>query len=362
MTTTADERTRIVSEPAAARGGDDRVDLGSFRVVHTRHWFRWALAALVIFFVAQFAWSLVTNANYEWDVFAKYFFSEPVLIGVGYTLALTAISATIGFVLGTLLALARLSKSSLLNAAAWSYIWFFRSVPLVVQIIVWYNLGYLYPTLGLGTPFTTDFWIVEFPTVQLISAFAAAILGLSLHQAAYSAEIIRGGLLSVDQGQTEAAAALGIPASKRLLRIILPQAMRSIIPNATNEVIGLVKGASVVFVIAIPEVFYAVQVIYNRNSRVIPLLLVAVVWYTIITTILSIAQFYIERHYARGAVRVLPPTPIQRFRHWSSVQWARLGDDKAAPPPLAGADAAPLVVAAQQGTRNDATFSGGTGA
>ncbi len=176
--------------------------------------------------------------------------------------------------------------------------------------------------------------------MQLISAFAAAILGLSLHQAAYSAEIIRGGLLSVDQGQLEAAAALGIPPRRRLSRIILPQAMRSIIPNATNEVIGLVKGASVVFVIALPEVFYAVQVIYNRNSRVIPLLLVAVVWYTIITTVLSIAQYYIERHYARGAVRVLPPTPLQRFRHWVGVQWARLGDGDSGPPPLVGVDAA----------------------
>lgn len=312
----------------------DRVDLGSARVVHTRHWFRWALSAILIFAIAQFVWSLFTNENYEWDVFASYFFSEPVLIGIGYTLSLTAIAASIGFVLGTVLALGRLSKSTLLSSISWSYIWFFRSVPLVVQIIVWYNLGYLYPTLGLGTPFTTDYWIVEFPTVQLISAFAAAILGLGLHQAAYSAEIIRGGLISVDQGQQEAAAALGIPARKRLFRIILPQAMRSIIPNATNEVIGLVKGASVVFVIAIPELFYAVQVIYNRNSRVIPLLLVAVVWYTVITTILSIAQYYIERYYARGSVRTLPPTPLQRLRHWVAVQWARLGDDGVKAPPL----------------------------
>ncbi|WP_235559091.1 amino acid ABC transporter permease, partial [Microbacterium sp. Leaf351] len=179
---------------------------------------------------------------------------------------------------------------------------------------------------------------------QLISAFAAAVLGLGLHQAAYSAEIIRGGLLSVDQGQHEAAAALGIPAWRRLSRIILPQAARSIIPNATNEVIGLVKGTSVVFVIALPELFYAVQVIYNRNSRVIPLLLVAVVWYTIITTLLSIAQFYIERHYARGSVRVLPPTPLQRFRRWVALRWARLGDeprpDAAASPAGAGAAAA----------------------
>jgi len=168
-----------------------------------------------------------------------------------------------------------------------------------------------------------------------VSAFAAAILGLGLHQAAYSAEIIRGGLVSVDPGQHEAAAALGIPASRRLFRIILPQAMRSIVPNATNEVIGLVKGASVVFVIAIPELFYAVQVIYNRNSRVIPLLLVAVVWYTLITTILSIAQYYIERYYARGSARALPPTPVQRARRWVSVQWARLGD---APPGGTDAD------------------------
>jgi polar amino acid transport system permease protein len=328
MTTTAPAPADRTATPAASTA---RVDLGTIAVVPTRHWWRWILSALLLFVVAQFAWSLVTNDRYMWGTFAQYFFAEPVLIGIGYTLGLTAISAVVGFALGTLVALGRLSASPLLNAVAWGYIWFFRSVPLVVQIIVWYNLGYLYPTLGLGTPFTTDFWIVEFPTVQLVSAFAAAILGLGLHQAAYSAEIIRGGLVSVDPGQHEAAAALGIPASRRLFRIILPQAMRSIVPNATNEVIGLVKGASVVFVIAIPELFYAVQVIYNRNSRVIPLLLVAVVWYTLITTILSIAQYYIERYYARGAARALPPTPVQRARRWVSTQWARLGDD-AAPP------------------------------
>lgn len=356
MTDTLSRRAGAAEAAPPSPAASSRVDLGDLRVVHTRHWFRWSIGIVVLFVVAQFAWSLVTNENYEWDVFAHYFLSEPVLQGVGITLALTAISATIGFFLGTLLALARLAKSPLLNSAAWVFIWFFRSVPLVVQIIVWYNLGYLYPTLGLGTPFTTDFWIVEFPTVQLISAFAAAILGLSLNQAAYSAEIIRGGLLSVDQGQLEAAAALGIPPRRRLTRIVLPQAMRSIVPNATNEVIGLVKGASVVFVIAIPEVFYAVQVIYNRNSRVIPLLLVAVVWYTIITTILSVAQYYIERHYARGTVRVLPPTPVQRARHWIAVRWARLGDSDSSPPPLEGTDAAPLPSAAQQSTGNDAKF------
>lgn len=358
MTTTA-PATAARTDTAPAT---DRIDLGTVAVVPTRHWWRWTLSGLLLFVVAQFAWNLVTNDRFMWGTFAQYFFSEPVLIGIGYTLELTAISAALGFILGTLIALGRLSRSPLVSSLAWGYIWFFRSVPLVVQIIVWYNLGYLYPTLGLGTPFTTDFWIVEFPTVQLISAFAAAILGLGLHQAAYSAEIIRGGLISVDPGQYEAAAALGIPASRRLFRIILPQAMRSIVPNATNEVIGLVKGASVVFVIAIPELFYAVQVIYNRNSRVIPLLLVAVVWYAIITTILSVGQYYIERYYARGSARALPPTPLQRARTWVSVQWARLGDGPVPPPERRPAFAPEAPVSAGYTANASDTKFGGTGA
>jgi polar amino acid transport system permease protein len=353
MADTAADRRVEQSPPTSGK-----VDVAAIRVVHTKHWWRWTISAVVVFILAQFVWSLFTNEQYDWDTFGKYFFSDPVIKGVGITLFLTVISALIGFVLGTILAIARISKSLLLSGAAWLYIWFFRSVPLIVQIIVWFNLGYLYPTLGLGTPFTYDYWIVEFPTVQLISAFAAAILGLGLHQAAYSAEVIRGGLLSVDQGQLEAAAALGLPTHKRLFRIVLPQAMPSIIPNATNEIINLVKSAAVVFVIALPELFYAVQVIYNRNSRVIPLLLVAVVWYTIITTILSIAQYYIERHYAKGTVRILPPTPLQRVRHWFAVQWARLGDAPS-PPVLSGADAPPVGVTSRR--HDDSGFGGVNG-
>ncbi|UOQ90487.1 amino acid ABC transporter permease [Agromyces endophyticus] len=300
-------------------------------VVAVKHRGRWIASAVVAFLVLQFLWSLASNPKWQWDVFAEYFFSPAVVQGLLLTLQLTVISGLIGFVLGAVLAVFRLSKSPLLSAAAWWYIWFFRSVPLVVQILVWYNLGYLYPTLGLGTPFTTDFWLAEFQTTTLVSNFAAATIGLSLHQAAYSAEIIRGGILSVDQGQLEAAAALGLPRRVRFFRIILPQAARAIVPNAFNEVIGLVKGTSVVFVVALPELFYNVQVIYNRTQLVIPLLLVAVVWYALVTTVLSIAQYYVERRYARGAVRELPPTPIQRGRRWAAEQWARLGDAPAGP-------------------------------
>ncbi|GAB3607438.1 amino acid ABC transporter permease [Conyzicola nivalis] len=302
------------------------VDFGALPVVRTKHWVRWILGVVVVFVVAQLVWTLFTNAGYGWPTVAKYFFSDAILRGLGMTLLLTVVAGAIGFAVGSLLALMRLSKSPLLNAFAWSFIWFFRSVPLLVQILVWFNLGYLYPTIGLGVPFTTDYF-VEAQTVTLVSAFAAAVLGLSLNQAAYSAEIIRGGILSVDAGQLEAAAALGIPQHRRITRIILPQAARSIIPNAFNEIIGLLKGTSIISVIALAELFYVSQVIYNRNQQVIPLLLVAVLWYMILTTVLSIAQFYVERYYSRGSARVLPPTPIQRAKAWVAVQWNRLDDE-----------------------------------
>ena len=325
--------------PAVVNRGSHRADIdySALKVVHNRHYVRWIFGALVLFVVLQFLWSLATNDRYGWDIVAKYFFAPAILRGLGLTLALTAVAGSIGFLLGTLLALARLSKSPILNSVSWSFIWFFRSVPLLVQVLIWYNLGYLYPQLGLGIPFT-DTYALSFDTITLISQFAAAVLGLSLHQAAYSAEIIRGGILSVDQGQLEAAAALGLPRHTRVLRIILPQAARSILPNAFNEIIGLLKGTSIVSVIALGELFYVAQVIYNRNQQVIPLLLVAVIWYIVLTTVLSIGQFYVERHFARGAERVLPPTPIQKARRWVAAQWARLdeNDTPSAPAPSVG--------------------------
>ena len=180
-----------VAPPALPAGA---VDFGALPVVRTKHWVRWGLGAVVVFVVAQLVWTLLTNAGYGWPTVAKYFFSDAILRGLGLTLTLTVVAGALGFVIGSLLALMRLSRSPLLNAFAWSFIWFFRSVPLLVQVLVWFNLGYLYPTIGLGIPFTTDYF-VETQTVTLISAFAAAVLGLSLNQAAYSAEIIRGGIL-----------------------------------------------------------------------------------------------------------------------------------------------------------------------
>ncbi len=287
-------------------------DFKHYRIVPARYPARVAgtiLAAGLIIAVLQ---SVLTNPKWGWPVFAEWFLSEPVLVGLMRTLWLTALATVLGFALGTALALARVSRSPLLSGLSWAYIWLLRSIPLIVLLLVLNNLGYLYETVRLGVPYT-DITFAEYPTVQILSPFAAALLGLSLNQAAFSSEIIRGGILSVDQGQLEAAAALGLPRRRQAFRIVLPQAMRTILPTGFNEIIGLAKGTSMVYVLALPELFYTVQVIYRRNLEVIPLLMVATVWYLIIMTVLSIAQYYIERHFSRGALRNPPPAVLTRL-------------------------------------------------
>ncbi|MGW0811509.1 amino acid ABC transporter permease [Nonomuraea sp. NPDC002799] len=268
------------------------------QVVTARHPLRLLAALGVLVLLAMAVNALVTNPAWEWDVVGVYLFAPSVVRSVLVTLELTALGIVLGFALGTVLALMRLSPNPLLSSVAWGYVWLFRSVPLILQLLFWYNLALLYPRLSFGVPFGPGFF--DLGTMDLIGPLTAAVLGLALHQAAYAAEIVRGGLLSVDPGQREAAAALGIPRARRLFRIILPQAMRTIVPNAGNEIIGLVKGTSVVYIMALPELFYQVRVIYNRNGRVMALLLVATIWYLILTTTLSIGQYYLERHYGRG--------------------------------------------------------------
>ncbi len=291
--------------------------LGQLRVVPIRHRARLlgTLAAAVI--LVAVLHSILGNPRWGWPVFAEWFLSEAVLVGLGRTLLLTLLGAFFGFSLGTLLALARVSSSPLLVGVAWGFIWLFRSVPLIVLLLLLNNLGYLYQTVSLGVPFT-EITFFSYSTTQLMTPFLAAVLGLTLNLGAFSAEVIRGGILSVDQGQHEAAAALGLPKGRQARRIVLPQAMRSIVPTAFNEIIGLAKGTSVVYVLALPELFYTVQIIYRRNLEVIPLLMVATVWYLIILSVLSVIQYHIERHYARGALRTLPPNAFRVF-------FARLG-------------------------------------
>ncbi|GAT79998.1 amino acid ABC transporter permease [Streptomyces sp. F-3] len=289
-------------------------DPASLKVVPVRHHARWAAAVAVLVLVAQFVHGLATNPVWEWDVFRAYVLSETIVQAVWVTLQLTAYVTVLSFLLGTVLAFMRLSRSPVLQTVAWTYVWIFRSIPMIVQLVFWFNLSALYEKLGLGIPFGPVFWSID--SNSLIGTIGAAVIGLTLHQAAYTAEIVRGGVIAVDHGQLEAAAALGIPRLRQIRRIVLPQAMRAILPTAGNEIIGLLKGTSVVYVMSIGELFYQVQVIYGRNGRVIPLLLVATAWYVALTSLLSIAQYYVERRYARGADRTPPPTPLQRARRF----------------------------------------------
>ncbi|MCO8270280.1 amino acid ABC transporter permease [Actinoplanes sp. TRM 88003] len=286
---------------ATGRPSDEPPPPDDLVVVPARHPWRWVAAAAVLVVVAQFLHGLITNPGWDWGTFFGYFFEKSVMDALLVTLQLTFAGAILGFAGGVVLAPMRLSKNPVLKSVSWGFIWVFRSVPLLVQLLFWANLGYLYDRLQIGVPFGPGFF--SFETSTLVSAFGAALLGLALHEAAYAAEIVRAGILSVDSRQLEAAAALGIPRLRQFRRILLPQAMRAILPNAANELVNLLKSTSVVYVLAIGELFYQVQVIYGRNGRVVPLLLVATVWYVILTAALSVLQHYVERHYARGYVR-----------------------------------------------------------
>jgi polar amino acid transport system permease protein len=295
-----DERPAVRPRPPEA-DGPETDDPAALKVVPVRHPWRWVAVAVTAVLIAQFVHGLVTNPAWEWEVFAQFFTAQTVLKAVWIILQLTLYGTALGFALGIVLAFMRLSASPFLRWVAFGYIWAFRSIPLIVQLLFWFNLAYLYKHLDFGVPFGPAFF--SFDTMGLVGAMGAAVLGLALHQAAYAAEIVRGGVLAVDGGQLEAAAALGIPRLRQLRRIVLPQAMRSILPNAANEVISLFKGTSIVSVMAIGELFYQVQVIYGRNGRVVPLLMVATAWYILLTSVLSVLQHYVERHFAKGATR-----------------------------------------------------------
>lgn len=256
-----------------------------------------AAAGLVLLAMALNA--LATNDAFRWDVVARYFTADTVLAGLGTTLWLTAVAFTGGFVLGTALAVMRLSDNPVLTALSWGYTWLFRSVPMLVQLLFWYNISLLYPKLSLGIPFGPAF--TEFSTERMISSLTAAVIGLVLHEAGQLAEIVRAGVLSVGRDQTEAAEAMGLSSWRIFRRIVLPQAMPAILPPAGSQIIALLKGTSIVSVIAVQDLLYATQLIYNRNYLVIPLLLVATLWYLLLTTLLGIAQYFVERRYAPGA-------------------------------------------------------------
>lgn len=255
----------------------------------------------------------VTNENFNWPEQGKYAFNENVLAGIRTTLWLTVASMAIGLVLGVVMAVMRLSTNPLVAGAAWLYVWVFRGTPVLVQLLFWANIGALLPTIGLGVPFGPEF--ISWRTFDLVPSVAAALLGLGLNEGAYMSEIVRAGILSVDEGQNEAATALGLSRMQTLRRIVLPQAMRVIVPPFGNETISMLKTTSLVAYVPYYELLFAVQNIYVRTYQVMPMLIMVSLWYLLISSILTVGQFYIERHYAKGATRDLPPTPYDKFQH-----------------------------------------------
>jgi polar amino acid transport system permease protein len=264
---------------------------------------RWVAAIVIVVLAFLFVYGAATNKAFEWDTYGKYLFDERIEQGVGATLLLTIYAMAIGIVLGVGIAVMRLTPNPVLKATAWAYLWVFRGTPVYVQLVFWGLFGSLYPHLHLGIPFGPHF---SYDIQRLDAAFFFAFLGLGLNEAAYMAEIVRAGISSVGEGQTEAATALGMSWPQTMRRIVLPQAMRVIIPPTGNELISMLKTTSLVTAVPYSYDLYSwAHQISGVNFRPIPLLLVASTWYLAITSVLMVGQFYLERYYARGSSRRL---------------------------------------------------------
>lgn len=298
-----------------------------------RHPWRWAVSIILLAFVADFALSLWENENINHDIVGTYLFEENILKGVGLTVLITVLSMIIASVLAVLLAVMRLSSNPVMRSVSWLFIFFFRGTPLMVQVIFWGYLGLLFTSLSVGVPFT-ELYVTLGLTNTLVPAFVAGLLAISLNEAAYSAEIVRAGLLSVEEGQGEAAYTLGMSRGYTLRRIILPQAMRFIIPPMGNELISTLKNTALLSLIAVLELFTVATNISSRVLAQVELLIVASFWYLVLTTALSIPQYYLERHFSRGAGRELPPTPWQRLKGFIANLRGRFGTVTKAEPAL----------------------------
>ncbi|ASR02825.1 amino acid ABC transporter permease [Gordonia rubripertincta] len=265
---------------------------------------QWIAAVIILVLAALFVYGAATNEAYAWGTYAQYMFDQRVLSGVGYTLALTVLAMTIAIVLGVALAIMRLSPNPVLRGTAWVYLWIFRGTPVYVQLVFWGLFPAIYKQIDVGIPFVHQF--ASFDIQTLNAAFLFAVIGLGLNEAAYMAEIVRAGVSSVGEGQSEASIALGMSWSQTMRRTVLPQAMRVIIPPTGNELISMLKTTSLVAAVPLTlDLYGRVRDISGVNFEPIPLLLVASTWYLVVTSILMVGQYYVERHYSRGATRAL---------------------------------------------------------
>ncbi len=304
----ANGRTRDLTAPAA------------MPVVPLRHPGRWVAAAVVVLLAVMLAHSLffshvVVNGRrrerFEWNIINQYFLSSEILKALGITIALTVVAMAGGITIGVVLAIMRLSPNPIVTGSAWLYIWFFRGTPVLVQLLFWYNASYIFPSFSLGIPFGPA--LVHFNLNTWLTPFLVASVGLALNEGAYMSEVVRAGLISVDEGQTEAAQSIGMSRFMTLRLIVIPQAMRVIIPPTGNETISMLKTTSLASVVTVSELTFTVEQIMAADYRTVPLFMVASLQYLWVTSVLMVGQYYVERHYAKGSVRQLPPTPLQRL-------------------------------------------------
>ena len=280
--------------------------------VPLRHPWRWVAAVVIIVLVGLFLYGAATNDAFRWNVFREYLFNERVLtVGLVNTLQLTFLSMALGIALAVILAVMRLSPNPILNSVSWVYLWIFRGTPIYVQLVFWGLIPTIYQNIQVGVPFGPSFFHLNLQALSI--PFLLAILGLALNEAAYMAEIIRAGISSVPEGQSEASMALGMSWGMTMWRTVLPQAMRVIIPPTGNQVISMLKTTSLVTAVPFTLDLYGItsREIAAREFEPVPLLLVAAFWYLVATSILMVGQYYLERYFARGASRKLTTKQLE---------------------------------------------------
>jgi polar amino acid transport system permease protein len=295
---------RVPGAPALASGGDGRGPNDAWEISPIRHWGRWVSGVIIVGLLALLIRSFA-SAAIDWSVVRHYLTASAILVGFLHTLLLTVTAMLLGSVIGLVFAIMRMSKNRVANGVAWFYVWLFRGTPVLLQLLLWFNLAIVFPTVGIP-----GIWHDK--TINVISPFVAALLALGVNEGAYLTETFRSGILSVDEGQEEASTALGLSRHHSLRHVILPQALRVIIPPFGNEFIGMLKITSLAAVIAFPELLDAAEQVYFVNDRIIELLLVAGVWYLVATSLLTIGQYYVERRLARGLARARPRSSIEQ--------------------------------------------------
>lgn len=279
--------------PALAEGFPD---LSGMRVAREPHWFRWLSAALIVLVLALIGRAFA-GGQIEWSYVGRFLTAKVIIEGIVNTMVMAVLAMALGIFLGVVVAIMRLSPNPVLKTVAAGYTWLFRGTPLILQLLLWFNLALVFPTIGIP-----GLWSAR--AVYVMTPFLAALLGLGINQGAYTSEVMRAGMLSVDIGQYEAAQAIGMGRLRALRRIVLPQAMRVVIPPLGNEFIGMVKATSLASVIQYPELLHNAENIYYANSRVIELLIVAGLWYLLVVSILTPLQMLLERRFARGTLRL----------------------------------------------------------